>query len=337
MGPERFNCNSLPGLSRRQREICLANPEAMKAVVTGLQNSIIECRSQFSGEKWNCTGENGFGNAPLKIASKEAAYVYAITAAGVSHALARACSKGLIPDCGCGELPKEELHRTVRSSTEEQEFIWAGCSDNVKYGNAFGRRFIDSTEKQNIDARSLMNLHNNRVGRKLLTNSMRKQCKCHGVSGSCVTKTCWQSVPAFDNFAKALKQKYQKARQVTLKPQTSDLMVRIDEYETVTGQRAERYLDNRVTQEPRMKRAARNDLVFLEESPDYCEPDSNKDIMGPKGRECRDEAHCQKLCCGRGWEAHRELKEEPCHCKFIWCCEVKCETCVRAVDRYFCR
>lgn len=87
------------------------------------------------------------------VASKEAAYVYAITAAGVSHALARACSKGLIPDCGCGDLPKEEYHRVIRSNSEEQEFIWAGCSDNVKYGNAFGRRFIDSTEKQNIDAR----------------------------------------------------------------------------------------------------------------------------------------------------------------------------------------
>ena len=86
-----------------------------------------------------------------------------ILAAGVSHAVAQACSKGLIPDCGCGDLPKEEYERTVRSEPEynvhynnpPSEFIWAGCSDNVKYGNSFGRRFIDSSEKQNqiLDAR----------------------------------------------------------------------------------------------------------------------------------------------------------------------------------------
>ena len=38
----------------------------MKAVITGLRNAVIECRGQFADERWNCTGENGFGNTPLK-------------------------------------------------------------------------------------------------------------------------------------------------------------------------------------------------------------------------------------------------------------------------------
>uniref|UniRef100_A0AC34Q212 Protein Wnt n=1 Tax=Panagrolaimus sp. JU765 TaxID=591449 RepID=A0AC34Q212_9BILA len=336
-------------LTKRQGEICRMNPEAMKAAITGIQNAVSECKAQFADEKWNCTGQNGIGNAPLKIASKESAYVYALMSAGVSHALARACAKGLIPDCGCGDLPNGnyELQRLGElesiqmngnhlTNPNPPEFIWAGCSDNVKYGNAFGRRFLDSVEKENVDERSLMNLHNNRVGRKLLTQTVRKQCKCHGVSGSCLTKTCWKTVPSFDDFAKTLKNKYQQAKQVTVKPQSKDLMVRIDEYETVNAPRAERFLENKAV-EPRMRRATKNDLVFFEESPDYCVPDSNREILGSKGRECRDRAHCEKLCCNRGWDTRRESKEVPCNCKFIWCCEVKCDTCISVVDRHFCR
>lgn len=59
-----------------------------------------------------------------------------------------------------------------------------------------------------------MNLHNNRAGRKLLANNLRRECKCHGVSGSCMTKTCWKAVPKLDYFASILKKKYFHASQV---------------------------------------------------------------------------------------------------------------------------
>uniref|UniRef100_A0A7E4UYG7 Protein Wnt n=1 Tax=Panagrellus redivivus TaxID=6233 RepID=A0A7E4UYG7_PANRE len=339
--PQPLDCDALPGLSPRQRELCYHNPDAMRAVIAGLRNALVECRSQFAGEHWNCSGNSGFGDTPSSVASKESAYVYAITAAGVSHAVAQACAKGLLPDCGCGEMPKEDYLKQLRTNAVDGvDYVWSGCSDNVKYGNSFGRRFIDSVEKRlQSEPRALMNLHNNRAGRKLLSKSMRKHCKCHGVSGSCVTKTCWETVPPFEDFAKALKEKYEEAHQVTVKPNSSDLMVRVDEFKTtVAGPRAGRYLDNHISaQDPRMRRAARNDLVFLENSPDFCNAASFKDMYVSSGRECDDEKHCQKLCCGRGWTSHYELKEEPCKCKFIWCCEVKCETCVRSVLRHFCR
>lgn len=71
--------------------------------------------------------------------------MYAISAGGVSHSVAKACSQGLIPDCGCGDLP--------RSAVTRQQFIWSGCSDNVKYANAFGRKFFDAAEKAQNDTR----------------------------------------------------------------------------------------------------------------------------------------------------------------------------------------
>lgn len=41
---------------------------------------------------------------------------------------------------------------------------------------------------------SLMNIHNNKVGQKILSKHIEEKCKCHGISGSCVTKTCWKVV-----------------------------------------------------------------------------------------------------------------------------------------------
>lgn len=37
---------------------------------------------------------------------------------------------------------------TMAGDSSTKEFIWAGCSDNVKYGNTFSRKFIDAVEKQ---------------------------------------------------------------------------------------------------------------------------------------------------------------------------------------------
>uniref|UniRef100_A0A158QNU3 Protein Wnt n=1 Tax=Haemonchus placei TaxID=6290 RepID=A0A158QNU3_HAEPC len=284
-------CSVVPGLSNKQRELCIRHPVTMKFLIDGLRMAISECQQAFSNQVWNCTLTTpGVGTTPLKIASKESAFVYAIASAGVSHSLAKACAKGLIDDCGCGPIP----------SSLSNKFVWAGCSDNVRYGNSFGRKFIDVTDK----VHTLMNLHNNRVGRRLLASRMGKECKCHGVSGSCVTKTCWKVVPRFDEFSELLMHKYEMAQQVTVAPHGTTLMVR------------EPVLDGK------------RDLVYLDSSPDYCSVDT-------RGRHCGN--NCDEICCGRGWDTVREVVDEPCQCRFIWCCDVKCKTCKKIVDRNFCR
>uniref|UniRef100_A0A0K0EFR4 Protein Wnt n=1 Tax=Strongyloides stercoralis TaxID=6248 RepID=A0A0K0EFR4_STRER len=337
------NCASLPGLNRRQRELCQNYPTAVSIVISGLNKAVYECRNQFKEEQWNCTGDNGFGVAPYKIASRESAFVYAISSAAISHTLAKACSQGIIPNCGCGQLPMNTRQNT--------DFMWSGCSDNIRFGNSFGRKFMDNVEKQHMDARALMNLHNNKAARKLLASKMQKTCKCHGVSGSCVTKTCWKTVPKFDEFARFLKEKYERAQQVTTSPQNNELIVRSTHYTVVSSSpnekifspinsiehtlvRSGRFLKEEKYQQPRF--AGNGELVFLDQSPDYCIFDSKNEIKGTSGRECTSKT-CPKLCCGRGWTTVRELKQEPCHCKFIYCCEVKCQTCTRIVEKHYCR
>lgn len=104
----------------------------------------------------------GFYAFPLWLSfsgSREAAFVYAISSAGVVYALTRACSQGELKTCNC------DPHKRGRASDERGEFDWGGCSDNINYGIKFAKAFIDAKERTVRDARALMNLHNNRCGR----------------------------------------------------------------------------------------------------------------------------------------------------------------------------
>ena len=91
--------------------------------------------------------------------SKEAAFTYAIIAAGVAHAITAACTQGNLSDCSC-DKEKQGFY------SKDQGWKWGGCSADISYGLGFSKVFIDAREvKQN--ARTLMNLHNNEVGRKV--------------------------------------------------------------------------------------------------------------------------------------------------------------------------
>ena len=97
----------------------------------------------------------------ISVGSREAAFVYSVSSAGVVHAITRACSKGTLVDCAC-DPTKYGSHKD-----NEGNFAWGGCSDNVKYGISFARHFVDARERKTRDARAVMNIHNNRVGRRV--------------------------------------------------------------------------------------------------------------------------------------------------------------------------
>lgn len=49
---------------------------------------------------------------------------------------------------------------------------------------------------------------------QIVAKLLKKDCLCHGVSGSCSLKTCWRTLPTFREIGDALHQKYEKARLV---------------------------------------------------------------------------------------------------------------------------
>lgn len=97
----------------------------------------------------------------LDPGSREAAFTYAISSAGVAYAITSACARGNISACGCAPSSK------TRGEPPPSGWKWGGCSVDINFGMKFARKFMDARELEG-DERSLMNLHNNKAGRKVL-------------------------------------------------------------------------------------------------------------------------------------------------------------------------
>ncbi|XP_076444216.1 protein Wnt-4-like [Babylonia areolata] len=305
-------CSDLPYLGQRQRELCALDKALIHVIGEGASMGIHECQRQFRDRRWNCSTFNEpsvFGSI-LNIQSRETAYIYAISSAGVMYAVTRACSKGELIRCGCDS-------RVRRRHATNGTFEWGGCSDNIRFGARFSKDFVDSNEPKS-SAQSLMNLWNNGAGRKTTKNNLDIKCKCHGVSGSCSVKICWRKLKPFRAIGADLKAKFDGAS-----------LVRLD---------AKRHRLKRVS--PHQKMPRKTDLVYLKESPDFCEEDRAMGSLGTHGRRCNKTSQgldgCTIMCCGRGYYTLvREMKDD-CDCKFYWCCRVECKKCTHIKEMHYC-
>jgi len=160
---------------------------------------------------------------------------------------------------------------------------------------------------------------------------MHLSCRCHGVSGSCTTKTCWRELPTYYQIGDAVKEKYDSAVKV-------------------------RVFNNRLkfTDENNRKRSpTRSQLVYAEKPEDYCSMRSNF----TQGRQCLPEAlldgsrqrnsvestsiqghfpPCESFCCSGSYQATNVTVTELCNCYFRWCCDVICDQCNVTMTTYHC-
>lgn len=302
---------SLALLSRRQRKLIRQNPGILHAIAAGLHTAIKECKWQFRNRRWNCPttqSPNVFGKI-VNRGCRETAFVFAITSAGVTHAVARSCSEGAIESCTCDYR---------RRGPGGPDWHWGGCSDNVDFGRMFGQEFVDSSEKGR-DLRYLTNLHNNEAGRTTVSSEMQQECKCHGMSGSCTVRTCWMRLPSFRVVGDFLKDRFDGASRVV--------------YANKGSNRASHRADPRhlEPENPAHKLPSVRDLVYFEKSPNFCSYNGKTGTHGTSGRTCNSSSPaldgCELLCCGRGYKTQTEQVTERCHCTFHWCCHVSCLNC----------
>lgn len=87
---------------------------------------------------------------------KETAFLFAISSAGLTHAMAKACSAGRMERCTCDEAPDLENRKAWQ---------WGGCGDNLKYSNKFVKDFLG--KRSNKDLRARIDTHNSNVGMKV--------------------------------------------------------------------------------------------------------------------------------------------------------------------------
>ncbi|XP_067899096.1 protein Wnt-8-like [Heterodontus francisci] len=295
------------------------------SVAAGAESGIDECKYQFTWDRWNCpesalqlSTHNG-----LRSATRETSFVHAISSAGVMYTLTRNCSMGDFDNCGCDE--------SRSGQAGGQGWVWGGCSDNVEFGERVSKQFVDALETGQ-DSRAAMNLHNNEAGRSAVKETMKRTCKCHGVSGSCSIQTCWLQLADFRDIGNFLKVKHEQAVKIDL------------EKRRMKGGNS---ADNRAAIAGAFRAVLRTELVYLEDSPDYCVRNVTLGLQGTEGRECLqsgknlsqwERRSCRRLCgeCGLKPEEKETQIISSCNCKFHWCCTVRCEQCRQIVTKHFC-
>lgn len=162
--------------------------------------------------------------------------------------------------------------------------------------------------------------------------TMRRACKCHGVSGSCSVQTCWMQLADFREVGNYLKMKHRQAKKLEMDKKPA---------------RAGNSADNRGPIAHTFRGIARTELIYLEDSPDYCVKNQSVGYQGTEGRECLkgdksmsqwERKSCRRLCyeCGLRVVEKRIEVVSSCNCKFHWCCTVKCDKCTQVVTKYYC-
>ncbi|XP_036342355.1 protein Wnt-4-like [Rhagoletis pomonella] len=125
-------CLYMPA-TRRQNHQCRKEFGLPNAIFEARRLATTHCESQFRYDRWNCSIETRGKRNIFKKLYKETAFVHALTAAALTHTIARSCAEGRMTKCICGPRKQNRIG---------QDFQWGGCNDNLKHGKRVTRSFL---------------------------------------------------------------------------------------------------------------------------------------------------------------------------------------------------
>ncbi|KAM8716221.1 hypothetical protein ACLKA7_003152 [Drosophila subpalustris] len=301
-------CRYMPA-TRRQNHQCRKETGLPGTLSEARRLATTHCEDQFRYDRWNCSIETRGKRNIFKKLYKETAFVHALTAAAMTHSIARACAEGRMTKCSCGPRKQNRV---------DQDFQWGGCNDNLKHGKRVTRSFLDLRGGDGDEVTEILR-HDSEVGIEAVSTLMKDKCKCHGVSGSCSMKTCWKKMADFNATATLLRQKYNQA------------IRKAPNQRTMRQAPASRMKKPKQRRKKQQQQSQYTTLYYLETSPTYCSV--------TKDRQCLHPDNCANLCCGRGYTTRVFKQVEKCRCRFNngRCCQLICDLCQHYEDKYFCK
>lgn len=285
--------------SKRQAKICTREKKFFEILTNAKKQAISACEESFQYDRWNCSLIYN-GKAKKRIFNKiyrETAFIHALLAASLTHAVAKACASGELKSCSC-----------VGSYRKNTTWKVNGCGDDFKQGKRMMKNFLDFNHAGNDQIAETLK-QDVMIGVDSIGEQMREVCKCHGFSGSCTTKTCWKRLGPFNSAMGLLKKHYHHAVKKKLLNYTTKRAIT-----------------------PQAKKKMKSDekyLVYLQKTPNLC--------VWTKGRTCKNRHNCATLCCGRGYLTTKKNVTSRCKCRMVNCCFVECDTCVKEAEIFTCK
>ena len=140
--------------------------------------------------------------------------------------------------------------------------------------------------------------------------------------------TCWKEVPSIFEVGDLLKAKYDEAVKVYVDIPRNG------------GSAVLQTVDRRREQEGA---PAHTELVFIEMSANYCSVNPEY----TQSRYCVPRANltsslsrfyppCEDFCCSGEYQSARKTITQSCNCYFVFCCELRCQTCEKVYMEYTC-
>nr|AID23659.1 wnt-2 [Hofstenia miamia] len=298
-------CESIkkgPGL----RRYC-SNPEReIKYAIKGLHFAKNSCKQIFRNKRFDCDIDRMDIETRtnfLTHSTKESIFFHAITSAGVAWATARECANEFMKECTCSSNTLRNPNSTL---AECVDYIAFGLKQSRLFFNAFNLRpFLHSSVKVQKEAKNMVQ-YGQKLGLRVFKKSLKKVCKCSGVSNSCVEKYCFYQFSSLRNIAEDIYKLYRRSYFNRYGATYDVLSIR--------------------------KWAMQQPIIFTDKSPSFCQRNSSAGTLGVAGRECDTESvdkenRCNELCCDNGFTTIQKSVEEKCKCEFILCCYTRCDKC----------
>uniref|UniRef100_A0A0M3JWY4 Protein Wnt n=1 Tax=Anisakis simplex TaxID=6269 RepID=A0A0M3JWY4_ANISI len=199
-------------INNRTFGIMSRDPELVKILKEAMHDAFAECSHRSESHRWNCAVVGSPYSALFPslthYASREFAYLLALTTASAVRSIARACAMGRLRSCSCD--PSK-----VGPVLADQRDVWSSCmkrtgSDNVRYAIKLSKRLIDRQFSCLFpDKTSPIYLHNIAVGRtfywiQFQRVRVRTKCDCISAFGSCLKRRCSSRVITLSQIGDAL-------------------------------------------------------------------------------------------------------------------------------------